>query len=171
MLSLPPLPDIFGNYAIKGLSEVIPPSAISWLPSTRGWQVLAVIVLCGLLWRSYRYFQYRRRNRYRQQAINQLDALLTNQRSASTLLAQLGGLLKATALYRYPRHEIAQLSGVNWVLWLQAHSNNAGFCGASQQLLSQGVYQPGHTVGLASIHQLAEEIRLWIRQHPEPEHA
>ncbi len=171
MLSLPPLPEIFGNYALKGLSEAVSPAPISWLPTTLGWKVMALIMLVWLFWRGHLYLQYRRRNLYRRQALHQLEALISDHGMTPGLLAGLGRLLKATAVGCYPRRQVARLSGDKWMQWLENHGGADIFSCDSQQLLAHGVYQGEDSVKEAALATLVKEIQQWILHHPEAEHA
>jgi hypothetical protein len=171
MLPLPPLPEIFGNYSLKGMSEVVVPAPINWLPTTIGWKIAALICVAYLLWRGHLYLQFRRRNRYRKQALNQLEALVSDHGMSPTLLAGLSRLLKATAAHCYPRREVAKLSGDNWLQWLERHGGAEVFSTDSQQLLAYGVYQAAGTTNSDAIATLTREIQLWILHHPEADHA
>ena len=171
MLELPPLPDIFGNYAIIGLVEVLPPSSVSWWPTTIGWKILGLATLTFLLWKAYGYYRFWVRNRYRQLALKQLDALIDQHGMSASLLSHSSRLLKATALHRYPRAEVAGLSGERWLQWLQENGGGATFCESSQSLLSQGIYQATLPAATNALQQSVLELKEWIRQHPEPSNA
>jgi hypothetical protein len=164
---LPPLPDIFGNYTIRGINEVLAPEAIGWLPSAPGWRYAGVLLLLLAGWRTWLYWQKWRRNRYRRAALQELDRLIDSGSRNGGLLQALSALLKATALQAYPRVEVARLSGDNWLRWLNERSDNACFSSNSATLLTESVYQaPGETPA-ADIQQLLSEARNWIRLHRE----
>jgi hypothetical protein len=169
-MAAPPLPSIFGNYALKGISEVLPAQAISWLPTTVGWQIVAVIVLLLLGWRGYRYAQWWLRNRYRRHALQSLQELGQQHPRNGSLVPHLARLLKTTALQCYPRHEVASLSGDNWTDWLNAHSGGAEFSGCSMSLLSCDVYRPGRA-DEDQVGRLIQECAAWIEHHQGTGHA
>ena len=88
-----PLPEVFGNYAIKGIAEVLPPDPVSWLPVTPGWQVLGLLLLALLLrWCAARYRHWRR-NRYRGEALKALERLVSG--PPDQALVRTATLLKA----------------------------------------------------------------------------
>jgi hypothetical protein len=161
-MSAPPLPEVFGNYAIKGINEIIPPEAISWLPTAPAWRVLVAATLLYLLWRAVNRGQQWWRNRYRREACRQLNLLDIEQGAP---LQAMAGLLKATALAARPRAEIAQLSGNGWVAWLNQQVPGA-FSEQSGQLLASIQYrvaapQPGQ------LDTLRRECLHWVQRHEE----
>jgi hypothetical protein len=165
VFEFPPLPDIFGNYAIKGISEVLAPEAISWLPSAPGWRWLGLVLLLLAGWRAWLALQKWRRNRYRRKALQQLDKLADN--AGHGLLQALSALLKGTALQAYPRIEVASLSGDEWLLWLNHNSGGACFSPTSAKLLTEAVYRAPAQGQTTEYRQLILEARNWIESHRE----
>ena len=171
MAELPPLPEIFGNYTIRGISEVLPPEAISWFPNASGWRYVALVLLLLLAWRGWLLWQHWRRNRYRRAARARLQQLVNRYRNSAALLQPLAALLKATALQAYPRTEVAQLSGDNWLRWLDQHGNSATFSPSSAALLGKSVYQAHSNADSHQIQRLLLEAGRWIENHPGAEGA
>ena len=165
MLELPPLPDIFGNYTIRGISEVLAPEAISWLPTAPGWRYVGLALLLLLGWRTWLYWRNWRRNRYRRAALQQLDRLIDLHPNSADLLEPLSALLKATALQAYPRAEVARLSGDNWLRWLSENGDGAHFSSSSTTLLAESVYQVRSVAPGSEMQQLLLEVGNWIRRH------
>jgi hypothetical protein len=159
-MAAPPLPEVFGNYAIHGIEEVLAPAPVSWWPSTPGWAfvgVLTLILLCRVAWKRWRHW---RRNRYRRRALAQLPG---RNGEAQARLQATAAVLKATAVTAYPRREVAALSGAAWLSWLEA--NGAGFCESSRRLLARDQYLANPTVDPAALDQLTAEAADWIRSH------
>ena len=170
-MELPPLPEIFGNYAIRGIAEVQSPDAVSWIPATAGWKFVAAIslaVLARMLWRLWRRWRF---NRYRRTALTQLASILARQAEPTGQLSAISLLLKATALQVYPRTEVAALSGEQWICWLNSSAPEALFPANTSRLLSEAVFYRDAAVAPAEIEQLASRARAWIRQHEVPAHA
>lgn len=162
-MSAPPLPEVFGNYAIRGIQEVMPPEPVSWWPATSGWLVVAAILLAWLArlgWRRWRLWQ---RDRYRREALAQLAMLAQEptERLQSTAI-----ILKITALAAYPRQEVASLSGDQWLDWLSRRG--ARFSDSSRTLLAQQQYRASATLDTAAVEQLVTETRAWVRDHEAP---
>jgi hypothetical protein len=166
-MPLPPLPEVFGNYAIRGIVEILPPAQVSWLPTTIGWRLVALIAGLLLMRWSWRRWQYWRRNRYRAAAIVELNAILAAPASHQKKLTALSRLLKATALQAYPRNEIAPLSGPEWISWLNARGGGSVFAGGSSHLLAETVYQRQAEIDEGALTDLAAATQRWIKQHTD----
>ena len=77
-MSAPPLPEVFGNYALGDFAEVIAPEAISWLPQTAGWLWLGIVLMLVAMRYSAKKLLHWYRNRYRREATEQLRLLNGN---------------------------------------------------------------------------------------------
>jgi hypothetical protein len=163
-VAAPPLPEAFGNYAIKGIAEVLPPEPVSWLPATAGWKVLALLALSFAGWLAYRRLKRWRRNRYRREALRELAGL--QQLSPAQRLEAIAVVLKATALRAWPRHEVAALSGASWTGWLAGAG--AELSDPSRELLAGGQYRSAAAVDEAAVERLQAEVAGWIRSHRDP---
>ncbi len=166
-MALPPLPEVFGNYAIRGIEEILPPDAISWLPTTTGWKILLLVLAAWMARAVWRRWQHWQRNRYRGEALRQLQQLLDEDLPAGTRLGRVAALLKATALQAYPRRTVAALSGNSWLVWLNSCSEQAIFSERSRDLLQESVYQANPELDGAAITTLFRESASWIRLHRE----
>ena len=57
-----------------GLQDLALPAPPSWLPPQGpGWWLLGLLLLAALVWGAWRFRQWRRRNRYRREALEQLE--------------------------------------------------------------------------------------------------
>ncbi len=171
MAELPPLPDIFGNYTLRGITEVVAPDAVSWLPTAPGWRYLGALLALWLFWRCWGYWKKWLRNRYRRAALLELDQIAREQADDFRLLAAVSALLKATALQVYPRTEVASLSGACWPRWLNETSPGASFSAGSVTMLSGSVYRPAQALPRGELEKLIGEAAAWIRHHREPQRA
>lgn len=175
--------DTFGNYLIHGIDEIIVPEAISWWPSAPGWQMLGILVLLWLLVLVVRLIKYEWRNRYRRQVLKQLDQLQQNaDNSFYPVVKQLPYYLKVTALQAYPRHEIASLSGNEWLNFLDAHYSGPAFSKGVAgndsatndmgQKLLMIAYLPQAQWQLSDneCKTLIQMSRRWIKKHKEATH-
>jgi len=97
------------------------PDAIGWWPLAPGWWVLIVFALIGLGLLVRRYLRSRARGAARRHALRQLDQLTAEyeqHRDAVTFAARLSELLRRTMLAYAPRHDVAGLTGDDWLAWL-----------------------------------------------------
>lgn len=131
-----------------------PPPPVSMAPQTAGWAVLALLLLCGLVYALWRYRAYRERNAYRRAALAALD-------NAGDDASQIAAVLRRTALAAYPRSDVAGLSGDDWLAFLDRSAGMSEFTeGAGRGVATApysdvGVTEPG----------LAPLARRWVRMH------
>ncbi len=159
-VSAPPLPEVFGNYAIKGIQEVLPSEPVSWWPATPGWWVLAAIALLLLARWGFRRWRRWQADRYRRDALAQLAALKGSPRQQLQATAI---ILKGTALAAFPRRDVARLSGSAWHRWLV--ERGANFSDSSRALLTEGQYRDRHEPDATAVARLVTESAAWVRQH------
>ncbi len=136
------------------------PDAVSWIPQTFGWWVLVAwaIVLAALgIWR---FVAYRRRNRYRREALVLLAAIESHAGGRPQAAGQIAALLKRTALVAYPRHQVASLYGAGWAEFLCQSSNHDALIVAAADTLAMAAYRTD--VDGAALYNPA---RRWIQVH------
>jgi hypothetical protein len=167
-MSVPPLPEIFGNYVLGDFAEVVSPEAISWLPQTAGWAWLGAGLLLLLLRFLYRQLRRWYQNRYRREAAARL-AHLADKPVHDAWMIELNSLLKLTALAAYSREQVARLSGKDWVEFLNHHCAAPPFSAELGSLLALGTYT-GTAVPEASRQQLLAAALKWVHTHERPEH-
>ena len=140
-MSAPPLPEVFGNYALGEFTEIVTPPGINWLPQTDGWWLLAGVLAAYGLRRCWYGLRHWYRNRYRREARQQLQVIAAGA-AADDLVAELNRLLKLTALAAFQRSEVASLSGVTWVEFLNSRCPQPVFDSAHSELLALATYRP-----------------------------
>lgn len=156
----------FGNYNLHGIEEVHLPEAVSWMPQTIGWKVLALLLLLLCCLVAYRQINAWWQNRYRREALKQL-AELEAAGDTYTLMSCLPRLLKATALQCFPRQDIASLSGDDWLQFLSEHYPGPSFNDPlGKQLISIAYQNPQHwTAKQDDVNALVARVRCWIKKH------
>jgi hypothetical protein len=106
------------------------PDAIGLWPLAPGWWVLIALALIALGFLLRHYLRIRRRGAARRHALKQLDALTAEydeHRDAVTFSARLSELLRRTMLAYAPRHDVAGLTGDQWLDWLDADFDEPRF--------------------------------------------
>lgn len=126
------------------------PSPISLVPQTAGWWVLGALIAAGLAYGLLRAWGHWHSNAYRRAALGDLAG-------AGDDPAQVATVLRRTALAAFPRSEVAGLSGVDWLAFLQ---RTGDFEPAAGPALLRGPYASG--VDGAPLRVAAEH---WIRTH------
>jgi len=163
----------FGNYLIHGIDEIMLPEAISWWPSAPGWQVLGVILVAWLLLRVIRLVRYWWRNRYRREALRQLQQVQQQaDGQMQDVVAVIPYYIKVTALQAYPRAEVASLSGDTWLAFLDAHYSGPSFADGTGRKLLAVSYLPREQWQLDDNEsgRLIQMAQQWIAKHREASH-
>lgn len=142
----------------------LPPNVSAWPPAP-GWWLLAALLL-GLLIAAFWWLRRRyRRNadkRAAQRQLRSLWAAYQSQRDAQRFCSELSLLLKRFAVGRFPREEVAQLSGERWLGFLNRHGGAVFDAGSAALLLA--AYRPlAETPPESELAKLREQARQWLR--------
>jgi hypothetical protein len=162
-VSAPPLPEVFGNYALGEFIEVVAPAAVSWLPQTVGWLWVGLALLCLSLHRGWKWLRHWYRNRYRREAAARFR-LLAAQSHPESMVRESNRLLKLTALAAYSREQVARLSGPQWVKFLNSQCDQTAFNTQQGELLALGAYST-RPLDAATAQQLIGACQDWVRYH------
>lgn len=160
--------DSFGNYLIHGIDEIILPADISWWPSTIGWQVLGVLIFIFAAYRLFKFAQCWWKNRYRREAIRQIhEQQQVPDSGLLTVIEQLPFYLKTTALQAYPRDQVAQLSGTEWIDFLNLKTGSEHFNPTVADQLLAISYRPKEQWQLTEEQylNLINLTKSWIKRH------
>jgi len=165
-----PLPGPQTEAALRSLKDIVTPPPVSWFPQTWGWMALAVLLAAILLALLVRWVMRHRANRYRREALLELQALEHDIRDPATsrqAVQALAALLKRTALAARPRAAVAPLSGAAWTEFLRKQEDE-GVAEGLATMLDDVEYQgDGSMKTLTS--NLAGDIiasaRQWIERH------
>jgi hypothetical protein len=159
----------WGNYAIRGIAETAIPDSVSLMPQTPGWWVLLALALAGAAhWVRRRRHNYLR-NRYRREALAELQRLQRRYRDGDRQsLRELAPLLRATALQALGSRELANASGEAWQQALEKLA--PGVSPPPVRDINQLAYAPlpaSHNAveSSARVEALFAQLRRWIEQH------
>ncbi len=97
------------------------PDAISWWPLAPGWWgVIAILalILAVVVWRVHRRWQFNAPRRYAMRELARYESEYLEHRNPVALGKQLSELLRRGMLAYAPRDEVAGLTGVEWLTWL-----------------------------------------------------
>ena len=104
------------------------PEAVGWWPLAPGWWVLVVLaaVLSGwLAYRGWRQRQFNAARRYAMRELAQVEAEYLQHRDPVALAQRVSELLRRAMLAYAPRHEVAGLTGEDWLPAAVAVSQSA----------------------------------------------
>jgi MYXO-CTERM domain-containing protein len=159
----------WGNYAIRGIAETAVPDPVSLVPQTPGWWLLLALALAGAAHWIRRRVHDHRRNRYRREALTQLQRLQRRYRDGDQQsLRELAPLLRATAMQALGNRELANTSGKAWE---QALGELApGVSPPPVRELNQLAYAPlpatnNTPESAARVDALFAQLRRWIECH------
>ena len=151
------------------LRDIHLPGAPSLWPPAPGWWVLAALLLALLAWGIPALLRRRHIRQQRERlfaALTQMQVGLARERSPEQL-SRIGELLRRLALMRYPRSEVAALSGGAWLRFLDDSGGEGRFSDGPGRVLADGPYRRQlppdlDTDGLAAL------VRSWVEKNTPP---
>ena len=147
------------------LRDIHQPNMVGSWPLAPGWWFLATLTLVMLIKLISRGFRHWRDNRYRREAIKEINELLNDwhyHQDDKVYLISLQELLKRVALTAFSRDDVASLTGEAWVQFLDRSSNSHDFSVGEMELLVDGNYKPNLVVNVYLMQSLATR---WIKRH------
>ena len=151
---------------VAGLIDIPLPPPVSLWPQTWTLRIaLALVIACAVagLWR---FIHHRRANRYRREALAELDRIGGSRGTGESgeQLAELSLLVRRTALAAFPRETVAPLAGPAWLAFLDRSYGGQGFSEGAGRLLASAPYQRA-PLGSGELRSLAVLVRQWIKVH------
>jgi hypothetical protein len=147
------------------LRDIHQPAMIESWPPAPGWWLLAAlglaVVIAVIVW-AYRHWHA---NRYRREAERELSDLLADwrlQQDDFAYLQSLQLLLKRVALTRFPREDVASLTGEAWVQFLDRSTGSHDFSMGETEVLIDGNYRTNATINVEALQHIALK---WIKKH------
>ncbi len=148
------------------LGKLIEPPPVPFRFGAPGWYVLLVLGLLLLGVILYLLLRYYRANRYRRNALLQLDQALNRLGSKpAERLYTTNTLLKRVGMHIAPRQQVADKRGAGWIDWLNKTGGAEHFAAADEQLLHEGLYLSPAQPDAAAVENFIRRSRTWIRKH------
>lgn len=149
---------------VAGLVDIPLPAPVSLWPQTWPSRILLVAVLLGLVYGTVRAIHHWRVNRYRREALSELNGIEARAGSLAPvdLARALASLLRRTALAAFPRDEVAALSGAAWLAFLDRTDTARAFSRGPGRALEISAYGPAAS---ADSKGQIQAVRAWIRGH------
>jgi len=145
------------------LRDIHAPGIPGLWPPAPGWWLLGLLVLIVLFLLARQLLRLYRRYRRRRAAFAALR--LAGQRlegDVRDLAAELSVLLRRVALSRFPRREVAALSGDSWLQFLDETGGGGRFSEGPGRVLTSAPYQP---VAQLNPRELYELVRDWVHKN------
>jgi Domain of unknown function (DUF4381) len=150
---------------VAGLIDIALPRDVSLLPQTWPSRIALALLLAVAIAALWRFARDRYTNRYRREALAELDRISRSQSvSPPERLARLTVLLRRTALAAFPRQEVAALAGPAWLRFLDRTCGEKEFSQGVGRLLVSAPYQR-FSPDEAELQSLASLVRRWIEVH------
>lgn len=147
------------------LEDVTTPEAVSYIPQTSVWYVLAAVLLLILSATSWRLAAKYRASRYRREALAVLMEIERQSATNSHSEAQVAALLRRTALSAYPRASVASLHGETWLVFLDHCYGGKDFSDGPGRVIADAPYLPAHVMSAQDRAGLLQAARSWVRRH------
>jgi uncharacterized protein DUF4381 len=148
------------------LRDIHLPAAPAFWPPAPGWWLVAAVLLAMLAWLTrvtLRRYRIRRRRQRVLSALANLEQQLTSERTPDAL-AQISVLLRRLALMRFPRQQVAALTGSAWLRFLDESGGNGGFADGPGRVLATGPYQRSLPSELDAS-ALVALVRTWVKRN------
>jgi cbb3-type cytochrome oxidase subunit 3 len=155
---------------LNQLQDIQLPDPIGWWPLSYTWWLLIFMVsslLVGLIWY---YFDQKKRNAYRIEALAHLNTLENQPNNPNQQLLEINRLLKQVALTCYPRTEVAALNDQAWLDFLAKTAAHVKQPDHLLAILKRG-YQPPNQNPIQAqeaqyaLNQFKQYAQAWIKGH------
>jgi hypothetical protein len=152
-----------GGDPLAQLRDIHLPPPVSWWPPAPGWWLLTLLVVAIGAAATNFFIRHRRRNRYRKEALQELQLINENRGSQSTRdsVEQLAVLLRRVAIQTWGRKEVSSLVGESWLRFLDSKGATDQFTRGPGQVLGEALYQPTCEADLDRLCRLVEK---WLRR-------
>ncbi|MEK6749626.1 MAG: DUF4381 domain-containing protein [Pseudomonadota bacterium] len=144
------------------LRDIHLPAAVSWWPPAPGWWVLAALLSVLLTFGAWRWRTRQRRASLEDVArdeITRLWAEYMRDSDAQALVSGLSNVVRRVALARYPRAQVAGLTGRAWLEFLDRSAGSTDFTEGGGRVLIEAAYRPDSTVDSEALVWL---VRNWV---------
>ena len=154
--------------SLQNLHDIVPAPPVPWWPPAAGWYFAGAVVLIVLAWIAWAAFRRWKNNAYRRAALKELKELTERLPDNENAARKLPELVKRTALCAWPRRQVADLSGMRWLEFLDDKGASKDFTQGPGKLLPKLAYADSETVCAISRERLADLTRAverWIKNH------
>ncbi|WP_424280891.1 DUF4381 domain-containing protein [Eudoraea sp.] len=151
---------------LQYLEPIIVPDRVPFWPPQPGWYVIAIILLGLAILGVKKWLAYKRKNEYRIWALQELQKIDVKEADIRQIVL-LNKLLKATALQGFPRTEVAELYGTEWMQFLEKTYPKTRFTEAPGIFLEGASYRRKRSINIKD-EDWMEIMRIsgeWIKGH------
>lgn len=147
------------NPELQQLKDIHLPQAIKMWPIAPGWIGLFVVFIVTIF--CVVYYGYKRKQKkytvnYALAKLKKLQNLTKENPEKINIATEISILLRRTALYYFPREDIAGLSGKHWLEFLNRSGHTTNFTRETGRLLTDAPYQKEFANDLSPLFNLAQ---------------
>ena len=151
--------------SLAGLIDIPLPQEVSLWPQTWALRIALVLVAAGVVLASWRLVRRHYANRYRRDALAELDGIRRGMNGVpEQVAARLSVLVRRTALGAFPRETVVPLTGTAWLAFLDRSYDGREFSEGAGKLLISAPYQRT-SINRDQLDALADLVRRWIGGH------
>ncbi len=155
---------------LNQLEDIQLPDPIGWWPLSYAWWLLIFMfgtLLIGAIWY---YFDQKKRNAYRTEALTYLNQLESEPNNPNQQLLEINALLKRVALTCYPRTEVASLNEQAWLLFLANSAQHIKQPESLADILQRAYQAPSqdpvqHQMDINALNKFKRYAAQWIKGH------
>lgn len=156
--------------SLQHLHDIVLPAPVPWWPPAPGWYALAIIMVAVLVGLAIRWAYHHRSNRYRREALAELEVVYRTVQSPGNRAAALENmavLIKRVALISFGRSKVASLSGDPWRRFLADVGRTEALTPEIRRLMDKVLSGRVDDAALTdeAVRQLFEAARSWIHGH------
>jgi hypothetical protein len=156
--------------SLQNLRDIALPPPVPWWPPAPGWYAVAAVLFVIVAALSIRWFLRYRADRYRREALAELDRIARGVGSPEDRPAALRAtavLVKRVALAAFPRERVAGLSGDAWRGFLEGCVKGEIFTSAMVETMESAMYREarGTRPDEDEMRGIFAAARSWIRSH------
>jgi len=149
----------FAQNSSLQLHDLYEPDPVQFRFETPGWYILAgllfIVVILILIQQTRKYIK----NRYRREAINELESLALTQ----AVIPQLFVVLKKTAIHAFGREQVVQLYGKEWLTFLEKTGKGVKLIDYQEQIYS--AMYGGKEIELQTQKTILSNALKWVKSH------
>lgn len=148
------------------LRDIHLPAPPDFWPPAPGWWILGALALGIAGWGALLAWRQFRIHRQRRHILALLEQMERSSGTSATAeyLAQLSNLTRRLALMRFPRQEVASLTGPEWLQFLDRSGGDGQFSEGPGKVLAQGPYMRELPDDVDS-RALTQLVRQWITRN------
>ncbi|MEJ2213769.1 MAG: DUF4381 domain-containing protein [Gammaproteobacteria bacterium] len=158
------------NQPALKLHDIHLPEAAGWWPPAIGWWVLAIIILLLLIWLTMKTWQWFKFYSWRKKLLNEFSQKISqpsqssqSSQSSQALVTTITEALRQSALTLYPDDHVANLTGPDWLGFLESHGQHTPFSRPPGPLLIEAPYSDTVECDELSINQLKQMAMAWVK--------